>query len=269
MRNGEVDVNPSLSECPPLPDNFEINPDEAEAVAKRRNGTKKEKPNPQMMAMDFSEEDWRQYRWAYNRLVELADQQIGRLLSTLKTNGLDRNTVVIFTSDHGDGYGAHRWHQKSVLYEECCRVPFIISWPGKARKNETDDRLISVGIDLMATLSDVVGVEMPQGPYYGISALPFVFDANSPAPTHEYVVSEAEVSEGSKVAYAGRAVRTPRFKYHVWNKGEKREQLFDMVHDPGETRNVAGNPEYVGQLEKHRKLFADWLERTDDTYDEN
>ena len=269
MRNGEVDVNPSLSECPPLPDNFEISPDEAEAVVKRRNGTKKGKPNPQMMAMGFSEDDWRQYRWAYNRLVELVDQQIGRLLSTLKKNGLDRNTVIIFTSDHGDGYGAHRWHQKSVLYEESCRVPFIISWPGKARKNETDERLISVGIDLMATLSDIVGVEMPQGPYYGISALPFVFDANSPAPTHEYVVSEAEVSEGSKVAYAGRAVRTPTFKYHVWNKGEKREQLFDMVQDSGETRNVAGDPRYAAQLEEHRELFADWLKTTDDTYREN
>ena len=89
------------------------------------------------------------------------DQQIGRLLSTLKANGLDRNTVIIFTSDHGDGYGAHRWHQKSVLYEESCRVPFIISWPGKARKNETDDPLISVGIDLMATLSEIVGVQIP------------------------------------------------------------------------------------------------------------
>ena len=214
-----------------------------------------------MMAMGFSEDDWRQYRWAYNRLVELVDQQIGRLLSTLKENGLDRNTVIIFTSDHGDGYGAHRWHQKSVLYEESCRVPFIISWPGKARKNETDDRLISVGIDLMATISDIVGAEMPPGPYYGISALPFVFDANSPAPTHEYVVTEAEVSEGSKVAYAGRAVRTPKFKYHVWNKGEKREQLFDMVQDPGETRNVAGNPEYARTTRKTSRAICRLAEK--------
>ena len=62
------------------------------------------------------------------------------------------------------------------------------------RQNETDDRLISVGIDLMPTISDIVGVPMPPGPYYGKSVLPFVLDANSPAPTHEYVVTEAEVS---------------------------------------------------------------------------
>jgi arylsulfatase A-like enzyme len=269
MRNGDVQVNPPLSACPPLPDNFAVNPDEAEAVVKRRSGAKKGKPNAQQMAMEFTEDEWRQYRWAYNRLVERVDRQIGRLLSALEENGLDRRTVVIFTSDHGDGYGAHRWHQKSVLYEESCRVPFIIRWPGKARKNETDDRLISVGIDLMPTLSDIVGVDLPRGPYYGKSALPFVFDRHSAAPTHAYVVTEAEVKAGAHGSYVGRALRTPTFIYHVWSKGERREQLFDAVRDPGETRNLAGAPEYAGALAQHRALFADWLDNTDDTYREN
>jgi len=262
MRNGEVDVNPPLEKCPPLPDNYEINSDEAEAVTERRKIVSK----PQRMAMNFTKDDWRQYRWAYNRLVELADKQMSRLLKGLDDNGLSKNTVIIFTSDHGDGFGAHRWHQKSILYEESCRVPFIISCPGKARKNETDERLISVGIDMMATVSDIVGVDMPEGPYYGKSALPFVLDAKSTAPTHEYVVTEAGVTSNSGEKYEGRAIRTRKFKYHVWSKGKHREQLFDMINDAGETRNLAGDPAYASQLKGHRELFAKWLKRTDDTY---
>jgi len=266
MRNGEVDINPPLPECPPLPANFAINADEAEAVAVRRTIAKNGVPGAQMMAMKFTGDEWRQYRWAYNRLVEKADQDIGILLKALADNHLDKNTVVIFTSDHGDGDAAHKWHQKSILYEESCRVPFIISWPGKARTNQTDDHLISVGIDMMATISDIVGADMPEGSYYGKSALPFVFDSRSNAPSHPYVVSESEVSASSKKVYQGRAIRTPEFNYHVWSQGAHREQLFDVIKDPGETRNLAADPAFAKELEKHRKLFAEWLKATDDTY---
>lgn len=268
MKNGEVETDPALADCPPLPENYEINPDESEAVVTRRSLVDKGVPNAQRMAMDFTADEWRQYRWAYNRLVELVDGHIGEVLQSLEKNGLADNTVIIFTSDHGDGYGAHRWHQKSVLYEESCRVPFIVSYPGKGRQNETDDRLVSVGIDLMATISELVGVDMPEGPYYGKSVLPFVLHKNSKAPTHEFVVSEAEVRIGKSNTIEGRGLRTPKYKYHLWSKGDNREQLFDMANDPGETKNLANNPEYAQQLERHRKLFADWLEKTDDTYGE-
>ena len=192
------------------------------------------------MAMEFSREDWRQYRWAYHRLVEKVDAQIGRVLKALADEGLADNTVIIFTSDHGDGYGAHRWRQKSALYDESCRVPFIISVPGGPRWNETDNRLISVGIDMMGTVSDLVGTEMPEGPYYGISAMPFVMSRAGKARSHPCVVTEAEVRDSPGGDYEGRAVGSSQFKYHVWNKGERREQLFDMIRDPGETTNLAG-----------------------------
>jgi len=266
MRNGEVAVNPPLSECPPLPDNFESNRDESEAVQIRRNLLSKGLPNAQMMAMEFTADEWRQYRWAYNRLVELVDARIAELLQSLEENGLADNTVIIFTSDHGDGYGAHRWHQKSVLYEESCRAPFIISYPGKGRKNETDDHLISIGIDLMATISDIVGTDMPEGPYYGLSALPFVLDKDSNVPTHDYVVTEAEVGISKNDTIEGRSLRTPKYKYHIWSRGKNYEQLFDMINDPGETKNLAGNPEYANQLKRHQQLLKDWLSQTDDTY---
>lgn len=269
MKNGELPIDPHIEQCPPLPENYSINADEAEAVALRRTLDSKGMPNAQKIAMDFSKEDWRQYRWAYNRLVEMVDSHIGDLLESLEANGHGGDTVIIFTSDHGDGYGAHRWHQKSVLYEESCRVPFIVSWPGKARKNEVDDRLVSVGIDLMATVSDVVKVAMPEGPYYGKSALPFVFDVDSLELTHPYVVTEAEVRVPRADTIEGRSVRSPNFKYHIWNHGESREQLFDMVNDSGETRNLAADSKYKVQLEAHRRHLQQWLSYTDDSFQLN
>jgi arylsulfatase A-like enzyme len=121
----------------------------------------------------------------------------------------------------------------------------------------------------MPTISDMVGVTMPEGPYYGESVLPFVLDKNSKAPTHDYVVTEAEVGISRNDIIEGRSVRTPGFKYHVWSRGENREQLFDMVNDPGETRNLATDPKYAEELATHRRYLAEWLKKTDDTYGKN
>jgi hypothetical protein len=94
-------------------------------------------------------------------------------------------------------------------------------------------------------------------------------DKNSNMPGHAYVVTEAEVRRSRNDTIDGRSVRSPAFKYHVWSRGDNREQLFDMVNDPGETRNLAANPEYTEQLEKHRAYLAEWLAKTDDTYPAN
>ncbi|RMD82978.1 MAG: DUF229 domain-containing protein, partial [Lentisphaerae bacterium] len=261
MKNGELPIDPPLSKCPPLPPNFSINPDEAEAVRVRRTIG-----SAQAMAMKWDKITWRRYLWAYYRLVELADKRIGEVLEALRKNGFLENTVIIFTSDHGDGMACHRWHQKSILYENSVRVPFIISWPGKGRQAAVDHHLISTGIDMMPTLCDIVGYPMPEGPYYGKSAILFVLSGENHAPTHSYVVSEANVSDPQKGVYVGRAIRSPRYKYHVWSKGAHREQLFDMQTDPGETHNLAKDPAYADILQQHRAYFADWLRRTDDTW---
>ena len=118
MRNGDIDINPPLDACPPLPEITTSTATKLRPCRCAEHLTFKGVPNAQRMAMDFSKDDWRQYRWAYHRLVELVDEQIARALGALEDNNLADNTVVIFTSDHGDGYAAHRWHQKSVPYHD-------------------------------------------------------------------------------------------------------------------------------------------------------
>src|SRR5690606_33844262 len=113
---------------------------------------------------------WRQYLWAYYRLIEKVDTQIGKVLQTLQETGQEENTVIVFFSDHGDGIGAHRWNQKTLFYEESARVPFIISWKGRTVEAARDQtHLLNLGTDLAPTLLDFAGIE-PAADMRGISA---------------------------------------------------------------------------------------------------
>lgn len=102
--------------------------------------------------------------------------------------------------------------------------------------------------------------------YYGKSAVPLARSTDPSAPTHDYVVTEAEVTSNSGDFHQGRSVRTPQFKFHAWDLGADREQLFDMIKDPGKTHNLAADSQYAAVLDQHRDLLAQWLANTDDTY---
>src|SRR3989339_1385423 len=115
---GDVPEPRSLDECPNLPANFEIPPFEPEVIRLHQ------KINPRVYAqLSYSQEDWRKYRYAYFRLVEKVDAEIGKIISALKKLKLDEDTLVIFSSDHGDSNGVHRLNQKTVLYEGPVHVP--------------------------------------------------------------------------------------------------------------------------------------------------
>ena len=107
MRNGAIDTDPPLAQCPPLPDNFAIPDGESEALSVQRTSDTWDFLHP---TEDWGEREWRQYRWGYGRLVEKVDAEVGRLLDALEESGKLENTLIVFTSDHGDGAAAHRWH---------------------------------------------------------------------------------------------------------------------------------------------------------------
>ena len=125
LPDGDIGNVPPAKKCPPAPVNLEKaknQSDALEAVWQARTRSKKFAPLDKWGA-----DDWRKYRWAYYRMIELADKEVGKILSTIRKTGLEKNTVIIFTSDHGDGIGSHRWAQKNMFYDETARIPFIIS----------------------------------------------------------------------------------------------------------------------------------------------
>ncbi len=237
--------------APPLPGNFAIPKNEPECIGEqyvRIRGFQ------DFVRRNWSPERWRRHRWAYRRLTEMVDAHIGKLVDVLERTGLDKNTVTIFASDHGDMDGSHHLEHKSVLYEEAARVPLIIAGKGVERRGEADNtHLVSVGLDLIPTLCDFASIRPPEG-LPGRSLKPLVLK-NEPDKWPDQVVVESR---------AGRMLRTGRFKYVVYESGQNREVLIDLENDPGEMNNLAGDPKLADILNDHRRRLRQWVVRSND-----
>jgi len=231
--------------CPSLPPNFEVQEEESEAVRQLLDRS----PCRKKTREAWSERRWREHRWAYARLTERVDRQVGRVLDALRESGRMENTLVVFTSDHGDMDGAHRLASKIIPYEEVCRIPLIIRAPGQRRDGRVDrTHLVSNGLDLLPTFCDWAGVEPPRD-LVGRSLRPLV--------EGEFV---GDWCEGLPVeSEIGRAVVTDRFKYVVYDPGANREQFYDLECDPGETRNALHDPAFRQDLDSLRGSFREWF----------
>jgi len=266
--DGPVEENMDPAQCPPLPANFGIPPDEAEGFSIRRN------PDPETERRYFrkhpvkywGETEWRQYMYGYDRLVEKVDAHILNVVNTLEEQGLLENTLIIYTSDHGDGHASHQWNQKKTFYEESINVPFIVSWKGKTRPDAVDSKtLISSGLDIYPTLCSAAGIEHPES-LQGRDVSLYAFrNPAEPAASRDYVVSEMTQRFRGKT-FTGRMVVNARYKYILFDSGENREQLFDLQEDPGEMQPVTGKRQYSDQLEASRQQLRDWIVNTADSF---
>ena len=229
--------------CPPLPANFEIPQDEPEGLT-----SLDWRPFRAYVRQHWTEQDWRRHRWAYARLTERVDAQIGRVLDALRHAGLEENTVVVFTSDHGDMDAAHRLEHKSMPYEEAMRVPFIVSWKGVTKGGSVDrEHLVSTGLDLIPTLCDFAGITAP--PELKGRSVRKLTDGVAADDWRKTLVVE---NENSRILHMGRS------KYVVYAKGQQREQFMDLDKDPGEMKNFSADPSYKAQLEQGRQALRAW-----------
>ncbi|HUT34687.1 MAG TPA: sulfatase-like hydrolase/transferase [Planctomycetota bacterium] len=236
--------------CPPLPPNVGIPEGEPEAVEKtdwrafRAHARRR-----------WSEEMWRLHRWAYGRLTERVDAEIGRVLQALREAGREDDTLVVFTSDHGDMDSAHRLEHKSMLYEEACRIPLLVSWKGVTKPGAVDrEHLVSNGLDLIPTLCDYAGIAPPPE-LKGRSIRPLA-EGREPKGWRDTLAVENERS---------RLVLWDRLKYGVYGTGERRELLVDLKQDPGEMRNRAAEPACRAQVEAGRRLLVEWCKEHGET----
>lgn len=228
----------------------------------------------------------------YNNISAM-DTAVGQLLEQLERDGLAENTIVIWTTDHGDGLP----RAKRELFDSGIRVPMIIRWPQAWRPKDlapgaTDDRLISL-LDFAPTVLALAGVEAPdhlQGRNF-----------SDPSDSRGYIFAARDRID--EVTDRQRAVRDKRFKYirswhpevagghplayrdiqsmtrdmrALWQAGAlspaqarwfepvAEEQLYDLHQDPHELNNLADRPEYSNQLQQLRSELDAWLARTGD-----
>ena len=273
LPDGDIGEVPAARQCPPAPANLEKTrnqSDALEAVWQARLRAKRGKTNKRMFAPleIWGADDWRKYRWAYYRMVELADKELGKVLSALRGAGLEDNTAVIFTSDHGDGIGAHRWSQKNMFYDETARIPMIVTQKGTTRIGESDF-LVNNGIDIMPTICDYAGAKTPDK-CRGVSLRP-IAEGGKPRQERQYVACSTHfvqdlTEDGKPIDLQGRMIRTRDFKYYIFDQGKQPEMLIDMKTDPHEMENLVGNPRYEKVLTAHRKMFAKYKNETGDTF---
>lgn len=239
---------------------------------------------------DLREEDVRLAASIYYGMIDFLDQRVGFLLDTLERLGLREDTVVVFTSDHGDYLGEHRLLGKSNAFYDCLtHVPLLLSWPGHLPTGERRPELVST-IDVMPTVLSLAGVPLPPGvqgrQLPGTPGAPPARDAifaeyGAGGPAVTLAAAERLYppgSEGPRPALLreregeGRAkmVRTLGAKctHDTLHAGAGNstadDELYDLDADPWELTNLAGDPRRAGQLAELRLRLLDWCMETED-----
>lgn len=165
----------------------------------------------------------------YYEAITFLDEQVGRVLSTLKEHGLDQNTVVVFLGDNGFMMGSRRWNGKVLPYEESIRVPLIIRAPGVAKIRGRTDALAS-SLDLPATFLRLAGLQPPPE-WPGRDLTPVLQGERNPG--IDYSISEFPDNQSEQFGqYAYRLIRTPQYKLILWELAGKPDELYDLNADP-------------------------------------
>jgi arylsulfatase A len=193
---------------------------------------------------------------AFAAMVTRLDDNVGRITSLLKELGIERNTLIVFTSDNGPHQeGGHEpafFHSagplrglKRDLYEGGIRVPTIVSWPGSIRAGETSDHA-SAAWDWLATLSELAGIDPQKLPEHdGISLVPLLLDQPNQR-AHESLYWEFHEQGGRQ---AIRADDWKAIRLNVNKTPDGSLELYNLADDPGETTNLAAqHPDLVQKL---------------------
>lgn len=195
------------------------------------------------------EEEILRARTAYWALVARMDVMIGEILDALGRNDMKDDTLILYSSDHGDQVGEHGLWMKRTFYEGAVKVPAILTWPGRIPSGKRCDRIIS-SLDLNATMLDALDAPPLPGSH-GRSLMGII--SSEDAPWDDTVFSEYCMNEG----WYCRMVRSSEWKLCYYHGHEP--QLFNLEDDPHELTDRAGDPECRKiRKELTERIVAGW-----------
>ncbi len=205
--------------------------------------------NPEFPIADgLSDDQMRHATAAYYANISYMDEQAGRVLDALDELGLADNTIVVYSTDHGEHLFNHQMVHKQCFFEEAVRVPLILRLPGMAGAGTARNQFASL-LDLLPTFCDACGIAPPGG-LDGTSLLPTIA-GNAP-------LRDAVFSEYYSAGIPERMIRTERWKY-VHSHGDL-HQLYDLENDPHENMNLIDDPAYaVIAAELDERVCRDWV----------
>jgi arylsulfatase A-like enzyme len=192
---------------------------------------------------------------SYYGMIELIDENIGRLLDVLEQSGQRRNTVVIFTSDHGNLLGEHGLGEKGCrFYEGLVRVPLLISCPDRFRTGHREESLVEL-TDLAPTIAELAGIDA--APAHGRSLLPILTGSDTGGEARPFVRCEfyntldPGFGTGGEPlpAFHATMYRAGQYKLCVYH-GSTFGELYDLDNDPEELDNLWADPEAAAVKEK-------------------
>ncbi len=207
-------------------------------------------PNDRIF-VEFTDQERREFKRAYQAGVSFADAQVGKLMDRLDQLELWDSTIVIIMGDHGYHLGEHDWWNKVTVFEDGARAPMLIWVPDALGMGKPTDSLMEF-IDLYPTLVDYAGLAPPHK-LSGASLRPVLEDPNASVKEAAYT----QVTRGPKVM--GRSVRTRRWRYTEWGEGKHGVELYDHSKDSGEYYNLSANPEYAHVVSQMKQLLQGGL----------
>ncbi len=203
------------------------------------------KENPKITKDELTRAIYQEYIKDYYRLVKSVDDNVGRVLDYLQESGLDKNTIVVYTSDQGFALGEHGFYNKMWMYEPSLHQPLIVRYPGVVAPGSVNSSMVN-HIDLAPTLLDLAGLPVP-GDMQGHS-LKGLLSGKSDKVRDAHYYHFYEHGKGLPEMVGVRTATRKLIHYpglpasHQW-------ELFDLEKDPDEINNLYGDPSYAGERE--------------------
>uniref|UniRef100_UPI004047C445 sulfatase family protein n=1 Tax=Mariniflexile sp. TaxID=1979402 RepID=UPI004047C445 len=196
---------------------------------------------------------YNRYMHDYLRTIQSVDDGVGQVLDYLKENGLEENTIVVYTSDQGFYLGEHGWFDKRFMYEESFRTPILVKYPKEIKPGTVIDELVQ-NLDFAPTFLDYAGVDIPKD-IQGESFRKLVSGESSEWRDAIYYTYYEFPGEHHVKRHYG--VRTDRYKLIHFYYDIDVWELYDLEKDPSEMKNVYNDPSYTSVKENmHKQLEA-------------
>jgi arylsulfatase A-like enzyme len=205
---------------------------------------------------------YQRYIKNYLRCIKGVDESVGKLMQYLKKSGLDKNTVVIYSSDQGFYLGDHGWYDKRWMYEESMKMPLIVKWPGVVEPGAVNKDLVQ-NLDYAETFLEIAGTKIPDD-MQGRSLAPLL-KGKTPDDWRDSVYYHYYGFPAVHMVARHYGIRTDRYKLIRFYQLDEWE-FYDLQTDPDEKQNQFSNPDYQQVIAQHQKqLDAIRKEYADDS----